>query len=70
MCFVCVEAREKNGEIGKNLIDQKKRIPSPLVSLKSFSKSALPRREHLRESALLFLEEEEAREERPNAAFG
>lgn len=63
MCFVCVEAREKNGEIGKNLIDQKKkRIPSPLVSLKSSLKRALRRRENVRESALLFLEEE-AREE-------
>lgn len=71
MCFVCVEAREKNGEIGKNLIDQKKENSiATCVVEKFFLKRALPRRENVRESALLFLEEEEAREERPNAAFG
>ena len=58
-------------KLEKNLIDQKKENSfATFVSLKSSSKRALPRREHLRESALLFLEEEEAREERPNAAFG
>ena len=64
MCFVCVEAREKNGEIGKNLIDQKKKENSNATCVveKFFLKRALPRRENVRESALLFLEEE-AREE-------
>ena len=69
---VCAEEREKNGYIGKNLIDhQKKEHSIATCVVEKFFKAlcATETRELTRESALLFLEEE-ARDERPKTRLG